>query len=371
MANQNSENKPQASVIPKDFKNYAFVLHGLNDARLDEYPNPPEPGPKEVLIRSLSTGICGSDLHYWKEMALGNIKITSPIVLGHEASGQVVAVGSEVKNFKPGDRVCYEPSVVCLECEYCKRGELNLCETITRTCPPYNGSLTYYFNHPEFFTFKIPDNVSAEEGALIEPLCVAVYAAKRGELTAGDHLLILGSGPIGLLMVMVAQIYGCTRIVITDIKQERLNLAKQLGAHETILVDRKWSEEELLEEIRKRFHGDSPNKSYECSGIASNFRMSMLACKSNGLVVFVGMGPTEIQLPVANAANREVTIKSVHRYKGCYPLAIELAAAKKVDLTKLVSHRFDLKDSQKAFEVAASGDGVKVMIKVGDDTIKH
>ncbi|KAH9426720.1 sorbitol dehydrogenase-like [Dermatophagoides pteronyssinus] len=358
-----------SSAIPKGFQNEAFILYDKMQARLSPHPNPQEPGPNEVLIRALSTGICGSDLHYMHDMALGNIKITSPIVLGHESSGQIVAVGSNVTKFKPGDRVCYEPSMTCRRCEYCLRQEYNLCIVATTTCPPYNGSLTYYYNHHEDFVYKIPDNVSAEEGAMIEPLTIAVYAAKRGDLTVGDRMLILGSGPIGLLMVMMAKVYGCTRTVITDIREDRLAMAKDLGADETILVDRSWNEDQTLEEIRKRFNGDLPNKCYECSGIAQNFRLAFRATKASGTCILVGMGPTEILLPIADAANREVLIKSVHRSKGCFPLAIELAAQKKVNLPKLVTHRFTLKEAAKAFETGFKGEGCKIIIKVGEDTI--
>lgn len=359
------------SPIPKDFKNEAYVLHALDDARLQPYELPRKPGPQEVLLRSLSTGICGSDIHYLKEMRLGNIIITHPIVLGHEASAEVVEVGSEVSHVKPGDLVTYEPSVTCLKCEYCDNKDYNLCEYATSTCPPYTGSLTYYFVHHGKFTFKVPDHVDAEEAALVEPVCVGVHACRRGNITVGDKVFITGSGPIGLIMLICAKAYGATRVVLTDINESRLKLARELGADETILVKKGQTEEELREKVKAAFGGELPNKTFECSGVAVNFRLVMLTTKSAGTCVFVGMGPTDILLPVAEAANREVDIRSCHRYKSSFPAAIELVASGKYPFKKLITHRFDLKDSAKAFDTVVSGAGVKVMIKVAEPSKKH
>lgn len=324
---------------------------------------------------------------------MGNIIITHPIVLGHEASAEVVEVGSEVTHVKPGDLVTYEPSVTCLKCEYCDNKDYNLCEYATSTCPPYTGSLTYYFVHHGKFTFKyvllylnvlkllelnylllfsrVPDHVDAEEAALVEPVCVGVHACRRGNITVGDKVFITGSGPIGLIMLICAKAYGATRVVLTDINESRLKLAQELGADETILVTKGQTEMELREKVKAAFGGQLPNKTFECSGVAVNFRLVMLATKSAGTCVFVGMGPTDILLPVAEAANREVDIRSCHRYKTAFPAAIELVASGKYPFKKLITHRFDLKDSKKAFDTVVSGAGVKVMIKVAEPSKKH
>lgn len=347
-------------------KNIAYVLHGLNDARLEPYPLPSAPGPKEVQLRSLSTGICGSDIHYLKEMALGKIKVTEKFVLGHEASAEIVAVGSEVKDFKVGDRVCTEPAIYCQQCKYCKNLDTNLCEVAATKCPPYNGSLTYYYNHPQDFVFKVPDNVSNEAAAMIEPLCVAVYACKRAQVTVGSKVFITGSGPIGLLNLIVARAYGATRIVLTDIKPDRLKLAKELGADETILVTKDMTEEQLIQKVTDAFHGELPDITMESSGVASNFRLVFWVTRPKGTIMLVGMGPTEILLPIAEAANKECVILSVFRYRGVYPLAIELAASGKLPLEKLITHRYTIEQSDKAFEAACKGEGVKIMIKIAD-----
>lgn len=352
--------------IPADFKNEAFVLHGIDDARLQPYELPRKPAANEVLLRSLCTGICGSDIHYLKEMKLGNIIITHPIVLGHEASAEVVEVGDEVTHVAPGDLVTYEPAVPCLKCGYCDNKEYNLCEYATSTCPPYTGSLTYYFVHHGKFVFKVPEHVTPEEAAMVEPVTIAVHACIRAKVTYGSKVFITGAGPIGLLTLIVARAYGANRVVITDINESRLKLAKELGADETILVTKQHTEKDLQAQVKAHFGGLLPNITFECSGVAVNFRLVMLCTRTSGLCMFVGMGPTDITLPVAEAANREVDIRTCHRSKGTFPTAIELIASGKFPFKKLITHRFSLQDSQKAFDAVTSGQGIKVIIKVAD-----
>ncbi len=217
-----------------------------------------------------------------------------------------------------------------------------------------------------FLFFRVPDHVDAEEAALVEPVCVGVHACRRGNITVGDKVFITGSGPIGLITLICAKAYGATRVVLTDINEQRLQLARELGADETILVSKGQTEAELVKKVKAAFGGELPNKTFECSGVAVNFRLVMLTTKSAGTCVFVGMGPTEILLPVAEAANREVDIRSCHRYKTAFPAAIELVASGKYPFKKLITHRFDFKDCAKAFDTVVSGAGVKVMIKVGE-----
>lgn len=226
--------------------------------------------------------------------------------------------------------------------------------------------LVLFLYNKNFILNRVPKHVTPEEAALVEPVCVAVHACRRGKVTVGDKVFITGSGPIGLLMLIVSKAYGANRVVITDINEERLKLARELGADETILVTKEHTEKDLVERVKQSFGGILPNVTFECSGVAVNFRLVMLTTKSAGMCVFVGMGPTEITLPVAEAANREVDIRSCHRYKGAFPAAIELVASGKYPFKKLITHRFTLKDSAKAFDTVISGKGVKVMIKVGD-----
>lgn len=320
-----------------------------------------------MLLRTLSVGICGSDIHYWHLGQCATFIVKEPIILGHETSAIVEAIGSNVKHLKPGDRVVTEPAVPCESCEYCRGGKYNLCLDIKcHATPPYHGTLTNYFLHHANYTFKVPDHVSNEEAAMIEPLSVAVHSCKRSNVTVGSKVLITGAGPIGIYTLMAAKAYGATKVVLTDINEDRLKLAREVGADETILVTKEQSEEQLVEHIRTLFDGDLPNISIECSGAPTCSRLVLLATKSGGTAIQVGMGPPNVNLPIADAAIREVTILGAFRYKDCFPIAIDLAASGKLQLKKLASHRFDFKDSLKAFETAKSGIGMKVVINVSE-----
>ena len=352
--------------------NQAYVLHGPSDARFEQnWPTPPSPGPDQVLLRTLSAGICGSDVRYVREAKLegGNIPISSPMVLGHEASAEVAAVGSNVTHLAPGDLVTYEPAITCLQCVYCVNRDYNLCVNTARIFPPYSGSLTNYFLHHSNFTYKLPPHVDPDEAALIEPITIAVHACKRAGVTVGSKVFITGAGPIGLITLITAQAFGALQIVITDVNEARLKLAKELGATGTILVSKDQTEDDLKEEVKRLFgDGTLASQSFECSGVLSNYRLVLKATKSGGLVMLIGMGPTDIILPLAEFANRQVDIRSGKGVKGheCFPTAIELVASGKYPYRKLITHRFQLAQTSEAFDLFARGAGVKVMIKVGE-----
>jgi len=204
------------------------VLYKANDIRLEDRPVQ-EPGDYDVLLEMNCVGICGSDVHYWKRGGIGRFVLKKPMVLGHESSGTVYKVGSKVTSLKIGDRVAVEPGVPCRICEFCKSGRYNLCPDV-KFCatPPDDGSLCKYFTHPADFCYKLPDHVRLEEGALLEPLSVAVHACKRGNIFAGSHVLILGSGPIGLMTLLTAKAMGASKIVVTDLLESRLAWLKNL-----------------------------------------------------------------------------------------------------------------------------------------------
>lgn len=352
----------------KQEANLAYLLKGPKDANIEEVPMPPSPGPNEVLLRTLAVGICGSDIHYWNTGRCGTFVVTEPMILGHETSAQVVEVGANVKNLKVGDRVVTEPAVPCEHCSYCRGGKYNLCEDIVchATPPKGHGTLTNFFLHPAGYTFPIPDVITDEEAAMIEPLSVAVHANKRCGVTVGSKVLITGAGPIGIYALMTAKAYGATRVVLTDINAGRLAVAKELGADEVIQVTSDLTEAQLVAKVRDAFHGQSPDISMECSGAGACSRLVLLATRSGGVAIQIGMGPPDVSLPIADAAIREVTILGSFRYKDCFPTAIELAASGKLNLKKLVSFRYDFKDCTQAYETAKSGAGMKVVIKVSE-----
>lgn len=345
--------------------NLTAVLKRINDIQLEER-KVPEPAPGEVLIRMDSVGICGSDVHYWTHGAIGDFVVRAPMVLGHEAAGIIEKCGRMVEGLKEGDRVAIEPGVCCRKCSFCKEGRYNLClEMKFCATPPIDGNLCRYYTHAADFCYKLPENVSLEEGALMEPLAVGVHACSRAGVTLGSKVLICGAGPIGLVNLLTAKAMGASEVVITDIDEHRLKVAREMGATGTYLVQKGVTIDQMIEAINGQFDGDMANVSIECSGVESSIRLAIFATKSGGVVVLVGLGAPEITMPIVNACVREVDIRGIFRYANCYPKAISMVASGAVNVKPLITHRFQLEESVEAFKTAKTGAGgaIKVMIK--------
>lgn len=259
-------------------------------------------------------GICGSDVHYLAHGRCGPFVVEKPMVIGHEAAGVVVKIGAGVKNLQVGDRVAIEPGVPCRVCSLCKQGRYNLCAEM-RFCatPPYDGNLTRFYAHPADFCFKLPDHVSMEEGALLEPLSVGVHACKRAGVGVESCVLILGAGPIGLVTLLTAKAMGASKILITDLVEDRLKFAKELGATHTLQVCRDVTEADLVLKIHETM-SQEPTITIDCSGAEATTRLAILATGIGGCVVIVGMGPTDVKVPLGHAICREVDIRGVFRY---------------------------------------------------------
>ncbi|GFQ66612.1 sorbitol dehydrogenase [Trichonephila clavata] len=344
-------------------KNLCAVLRGKDELSL-ENRRIPEPLPNEVLIEIHTVGICGSDIHLWKQGGIGNFQVQNPIVLGHESSGIVVKAGNKVKHLKPGDRVCIEPGVTCGKCEFCLGGRYNLCPvTKYDNQPAGDGSLCQYYCHNADFCFKLPPNVSLEEGSLMEPLAVAVHACRRAEITAGQSVLICGSGAIGLVNLLTCKAMGASKICVTDISEKRLDIAKKLGATHQICV-KDMDTKTAVEQIKSKLEG-SPDVTLECSGAEVSIRLAIKVTKSGGVVMMVGLGASEVKIPTIEATVREVDIKGIYRYVNCFPIALELVSSGAVDIKPIITNVFNIEDVLKAFKTAQLGsDGaIKVLVK--------
>jgi len=311
-----------------------------------------------------AVGICGSDVSYLTKGYIGDFVVKAPMVIGHEAAGVVAKVGSKVTSLKVGDRVAVEPGVPCRYCNHCKTGKYNLCkDVIFCATPPVDGNLCRYYTHAADFCFKLPDHVSLEEGALLEPLSVGVQACRRAGVTLGSKVLICGAGPIGLVSMFVARSMGASQIIISDITQSRLDVAKELGADFTLKVEMNSEAADLAKKV-EQILGTQPDITIECSGAESSIKLAILATQSGGCVLLVGLGPPEVKIPIVNAAVREVDIRGVFRYANCYPDALALVASGKVPVKKLITHNYKLEETLEAFETARTGAGgaIKVMI---------
>ncbi|KAK5874041.1 hypothetical protein PBY51_019024 [Eleginops maclovinus] len=342
--------------------NLSVVLHAQKDLRLEHRPIP-EPGPNDVLLQMHSVGICGSDVHYWQNGQIGDFVLTKPMVLGHEAAGRVVKVGSAVKHLKVGDRVAIEPGVPREMDEFFKKGRYNLSPTIYFCAtPPDDGNLCQYYKHSANFCYKLPDNVTFEEGALIEPLSVGIHACRRAGVTLGTTVLICGAGPIGLVSLLVAKAMGASQVIITDLSPERLTIAKELGADFQLTVKRGDAPQQLAKSVEEKL-GDQPHVTIECSGVESSIQTAIYATKAGGVVVLVGLGSEMANIPLIHAAVREVDIRGVFRYCNTWPMAVAMLASGKVNVKPLVTHRFPLEQAVQAFETTRQGLGIKVMLK--------
>jgi L-iditol 2-dehydrogenase len=340
--------------------NTVVVLKAINDIQLETRPIP-TPGPQEVLVAIKTVGICGSDVHYWTHGRIGDFIVKSPMVLGHESSGVVAEVGSAVTHLKKGDRITLEPGIPCRLCEYCKGGRYNLCPDVKfMATPPVDGSLANFFTHPADFCYKLPDHVSFDEGAMCEPLSVGIHACNRAGVSLGSKVLIMGAGPIGLMCLLAAKAAGATNVILVDIKENRLEVARNLGATATILAT-----QDVRSEIQSKGLGPI-DITIECSGAEPAIKTAIRATKAGGVVVLVGLGPPDITLPIVDAAVREVDIRGIFRYANTYPKALALIASGKVDVKPLLTHQFELKNVIKAFETARdmSGGAIKVYIRV-------
>ncbi|XP_067829652.1 sorbitol dehydrogenase-like [Heptranchias perlo] len=344
-------------------ENLSVVLYERNDLRLEKRPIP-EPGHNEVLLKMHSVGICGSDVHYWQNGGIGDFVVKKPMVLGHEASGTVFKVGSGVQHLKAGDRVAIEPGVPRENDEYCRTGRYNLSPTIFFSAtPPDDGNLCRYNSHNANYCYKLPESVSFEEGAMIEPLSVAIHACRRGGVTIGSKVFILGAGPIGLVNLLVSKAMGASQIVICDLSLNRLEKAKQMGASFTIAVEKSTNPKELGQKVKDALGGAMPDISIECTGAELCMQAGIYATKSGGVLVLVGMGKPSANIPVLDVAIREVDIRGVFRYCNTWPEAIAMLASKRIDVKPLVTHRFPLEEALEAFKKTKEGVGIKVMLK--------
>lgn len=281
--------------------------------------------------------------------------VTCDHVLGHESAGEIIAVHPSVKTLQVGDRVAIEPQVICNECEPCLTGRYNGCEKVDfLSTPPVAGLLRRYVNHKAVWCHKIGD-MSYEDGAMLEPLSVALAGMQRAGVRLGDPVLICGAGPIGLITLLCCQAAGACPLVITDIDEGRLKFAKEIAPGVvTVKVEPVLSVEQQAERIVKEgFNGIEPAIALECTGVESSIGAAIWAMKFGGKVFVIGVGRNEIQIPFMRASVREVDLQFQYRYSNTWPRAIRLVQSKVLDMSRLVTHRFPLEEALKAFNTAS------------------
>lgn len=312
-------------------------------------------------------GICGSDMHYYETGAIGDYVVKPPFVLGHEPGGTVVGVGSHVTHLKVGDKVALEPGKTCGHCEFCRQGKYNLCpDVVFFATPPVDGVFQEYVAHEAALCFKLPENVSTLEGALIEPLAVGFHAANQGGAHAGQTAVVMGAGCIGLVSMMALKAEGVSWVYVVDVMAKRLEKALELGADGVI----NGKDEDAVEAVRKLTGGAGCDLVIETAGTEFTTRQAIHMTKKGASVVLVGYSKTgEMTLPMSLALDKELTFKTVFRYRHIYPMAIDAVAAGKVNLKGIVTDIFDFDDIQNAMDrsVADKANIVKAVVRIAGE----
>ena len=321
------------------------VMTKLKYCEIQERPIP-QPKDDEVLVKVENVGVCGSDLHYYEAGRIGDFVVEYPFVLGHEAGGTVVEVGKNVKKIKVGDRVAMEPGKTCGKCEFCKAGLYNLCpDVIFFATPPVDGVFQEYVAHEAELCFKIPDNMTTEEAALIEPLAVGMHAANQGKAQLGQTAVVTGSGCIGLMSLLSLKAKGVSKVIVVDVIDKRLEQAKKLGADYVI----NGKNEDTIARILELTDGKGFDLGIETSGSQICAQQQIKAARKGATIVLVGYSPSgEMTLPIGTALDKELTFKTVFRYRNIYPMCIDAVASGKIDVKGVVTNYFDLDHIQEA-----------------------
>ncbi|KAH9951645.1 xylitol dehydrogenase [Amylocystis lapponica] len=349
--------------------NPSFVLRGIEDVVYEQRPIPEVTGD-EVLVSVKKTGICGSDVHYLVAGRIAHYVVKDPMVLGHESSGVVSKVGPDVKDLKVGDRVALEPGATCRKCEDCKRGRYELCPYMEfAATPPFDGTLARFYRIPADLCYKLPANLTLEDGAMMEPLSVAIHAvANIAGLRPSQKVVVFGAGPVGLLCMAAAKALGASRVIGVDIVPHRLEFAKSYAATDVYLPPKfepgetkiAYSERNantMKEQLGIDERGPTAiDLVVDASGAEVSIQTGIFVARQGGTFVQLGMGPPEITIPITALLIKELNFKGSFRYgPGDYPLAISLVEQGKIDLKPLITHRFPFENAIEAFQTTRVG----------------
>ncbi|HEX4022790.1 MAG TPA: galactitol-1-phosphate 5-dehydrogenase [Acidobacteriaceae bacterium] len=330
----------------------ALQLTEYRKLRLVELPMP-QPGPEDVLIHIAACGICGSDVHGYDGSTGRRIP---PLVMGHEAAGVIAAVGAKVRNFSVGERATFDSTISCGVCRFCAAGQINLCdnrEVVGVSCGEYrrNGAFAEYIAVPARIVYRLPDTLGFAEAAMIEAVSVALHAVQLTELQAGQTVVVVGAGMIGLLILQALRASGCERVMVTDLDVGRLQMAERLGASQTLLAgDGEAGKGNVVEEIRALTGGDGADVVLEAVGSAATVRAAIAMVRKGGAVTLVGNIAPEIPLPLQSVVSRQIRLQGSCASSGEYPAAIELMGRGAIDVTPMLTAVAPLSEGAAWFE---------------------
>lgn len=342
----------------------AVVLERQHEIAIRDIDLPDSAGPGMVKVAIHTVGVCGSDVHYYTHGRIGRFVVNEPMVLGHEAAGTVVEVGEGVTHLKADDRVCMEPGIPDPNSKASRLGMYNVDPAVTFwATPPIHGVLTPFVVHPANYTFKLPDNVSFAEGAMVEPFAVGMQAAAKAKIAPGDTCVVLGAGPIGIMVAIAALAGGCARAIVADLAQPKLDIAA--GYQGVIPVNIR--EKNVVEEVARLTDGWGADVVFECSGSPKAWETIFDLLRPSGTIVAVGLPVAPVPVDISTQTTKEARIESVFRYAHQYERALQLFASGKVDLKPLISETFPFEQSVEAFDraVEARASDVKIQISMG------
>lgn len=342
----------------------SLVLERKDELSLREFPIERDEvlGPRDVRIKLHTVGICGSDVHYYTHGKIGPFEVKAPMILGHEASGTVVEVGAEVTTLKEGDRVCMEPGIPDPNSKATRMGMYNIDPAVRFwATPPVHGILRPTCVHPEAFTFKLPDNVSFAEAAMVEPLAVGVHAATKARIRPGDVGIVLGAGPIGLVTALSALAAGCARVFVTDLAEKKLEIAASLSPAITpVHVAR----EDLVARVKAETEGWGADVVFEATGSPRAAAQVFEPLAPGGCVVMIGGQPDPISYDAGAAMVREARVENIFRYAHVFPRCVGMLSSGAIDVKPLITRTFGFDDSVRAFEIAASAPPADVKMQI-------
>ncbi|EOD43657.1 putative xylitol dehydrogenase protein [Neofusicoccum parvum UCRNP2] len=347
-------------------ENLSFVLEKPGSVKYEDRPVPQLKSEHDVIVNVKYTGICGSDVHYWVHGRIGAFVVESPMVLGHESSGVIHSVGAAVKTLKAGDRVAMEPGIPCRRCVRCKDGNYNLCPDMAfAATPPFDGTLAKYYALPEDFCYKLPDTVSLEEGALVEPAAVGVHICRMAKVAPGESVVVFGAGPIGLLCCKVArEVFGATKVVAVDVNAERLKFAQGYAATHVFSSEKVSPEENAKRLVQEAGLGPGADVVIDASGAEVCIQTAIHVARVGGRFTQGGMGKPDIAFPIGAMCAKELHVTGSFRYSsGDYQLAVDMIASGKLSVKELISKKVTFEGAEEAFSNVKQGNGIKWLIE--------
>jgi len=336
----------------------ASVLTGVGSIAVEERPVP-VPESDQVLIRVGSVGVCGSDVHYYEHGRIGEYVVNAPMILGHEVGGQIVAVGDQVDPTRIGQRVAIEPQRCCRTCDYCRSGQYNLCPHMEfYATPPVDGAFCEYVTIQDDFAFEVPDSISDNAAALIEPLSVGIAAAQKARLDVGQSILIAGAGPIGILTAQVARAYGASKVIVSDPNPHRRQLAESYGATR------------VIDPASESVEGLDVHVFVDASGAVPAILSGIKALRPGGEAILVG-SVDEVPLSIADVAMREVNVTGTFRYTNTWPIARDLLLQDRVEVDSLVTHTYGLEQVEESLRADDTPESLKRIVLPAVDRVEE